>query len=187
MEIEQVGKVRSLNVHVSMVICLWQSFINHIWYLSNNLEEIWSSPNPVSVDFRSKFFKDELPLLDNFSCFDLIFLCFGNVLSSCCNLKCFPNFLHFGGGNKFICRWCFFSIFFFSTYIPFANSSFNFCIVYHCLKLLAFIQIFQFDFEHVPDSPSGYFQWWNNQGKHVFFNSKSIYDTGRNCEDPSHS
>ena len=24
-EIAQVGKVRSLNVHVSMVICLWQS------------------------------------------------------------------------------------------------------------------------------------------------------------------
>lgn len=27
-EIPQVGKVRSLNVHVSMAICLWQSIIN---------------------------------------------------------------------------------------------------------------------------------------------------------------
>jgi tRNA G18 (ribose-2'-O)-methylase SpoU len=26
-EIPQVGKVRSLNVHVSMVVCLWQSMI----------------------------------------------------------------------------------------------------------------------------------------------------------------
>lgn len=28
-EIPQVGKVRSLNVHVSMVICLWQSIIKN--------------------------------------------------------------------------------------------------------------------------------------------------------------
>lgn len=28
-EIHQVGKVRSLNVHVSMAICYWQSIINN--------------------------------------------------------------------------------------------------------------------------------------------------------------